>query len=124
MDILDATVINFQIKITCRFAHNVNKYELISKIQTAVKKLYTKEKMVLGKPIIVSNIRSVVQRLTGVISVVDVKLVNVSGTILNRSYSDTAKNLDLALDDDIYFSEPYEIFELRYPNQDILVTVK
>ena len=84
----------------------------------------THDKMVLGKPIIVSNIRSVVQNLTGVISVVDVKLVNISGTILNRSYSDTAKNLDLALDDDIYFSEPFEIFELRYPNNDILVTVK
>ena len=124
MDILDATVINFQIKITCRFAHNVNKYELISKIQSAVKKLYTREKMVLGKPIIISNIRAVVQNLTGVISVVDVKLVNVSGTILNRVYSASAKNLDLALDDDIYFSEPYEIFELRYPNDDILVTVK
>jgi len=123
MDILDAHVLNFQIRINCRFTHTVNKYELISKIISEVKKLYTKEKIALGKPIVVSEIRSVVQNLTGVISVVDIELINVSGTIENRSYSSTKKNLSEILDNDVYFIDPYEIFELRFPNNDIIVTV-
>lgn len=52
-----------------------------------------------------------------------VKLKNVAGTIDNRDYSSTIKNMDLALKDDIYFAEPYEIYELRHPQNDILVTV-
>ena len=52
-----------------------------------------------------------------------VELVNVAGTVQDRDYSTTSKNLDLALKDDIYFAEPYEIFELRHPANDILITV-
>lgn len=123
MDVLDAEVVNFKINIKCRFSHTVNKYELISKIISETKKLFTADKTALGKPIVISEIRSVVQNLTGVISVVDLELVNVSGEIENRSYSNYKKNLSSALDNDIYFVEPSEILELRHPNYDIIVTV-
>ena len=123
MDVLDASVINYQIKITCRFSHNSNKYELISLIIRKVRELFTADKLALGKPIVVSDITNVVINQPGVISCVDIKLVNVSGTIQNRAYSAVQKNLDVALRDDIYFAEPYEIFELRHPANDIIVTV-
>ena len=123
MDVLDAEVVNYKINITCRFSHTVNKYELISLIIEEVQKLFTQEKGALGKPIIVSDIRSVVQMLTGVLAVVNVDLTNISGTVANREYSSTKKDLLGALDNDIYFFEPYEIAELRYPNDDIFVTV-
>ena len=123
MDVLDAEVINFKINIECRFSHTVNKYELISLIIAEVQKLFTRDKGALGKPIVVSEIRSVVQMLTGVISVVSVELTNIHSTVQNREYSASRKDLLSILDNDIYFFEPYEIAELRYPNQDILVTV-
>ena len=123
MDVLDAEVINFKVNIECRFSHTVNKYELISLIIAEVQKLFTRDKGALGKPIVVSEIRSVVQMLTGVISVVSVELTNIHCTVQNREYSTSRKDLLSILDNDIYFFEPYEIAELRYPNQDILVTV-
>ena len=123
MDVLDASILNFQIKITCRFAHNANKYEVISLIMRKVKELYVKEQIALGKPIVKSDITNVVINQPGVVSCVSVELVNVAGTVQNRTYSSTSKNLDLALKDDIYFAEPYEIYELRYPQNDILITV-
>ena len=123
MDVLDASILNFRIKITCRFAHNANKYELISLITRRVKELYTKESIALGKPIVKSDITNVVINQPGVVSCVSVELVNVAGSVQNRSYSSTSKNLDLALKDDIYFAEPYEIFELRFPDNDIMITV-
>lgn len=124
MDILDAVVLNFQIKINCRFSHTVNKYELISKIISEVQKLFVKENTALGKPIVKSEIRSVVQAQPGVISCISVELINISGQVENRQYSEQKKNLKSILDKDIYFVEPYEIFELRFPNKDILVTVE
>ena len=123
MDVLDAEVINYQIKITCRFAHNANKYELISLIIRKVKDLFAINTVALGKPIVKSDILNVVINQPGVVSCVDIKLVNIAGTVQDKTYSGTQKNLDLALKDDIYFAEPYEIFELRYPNKDIIVTV-
>ena len=89
-----------------------------------MQKLFQKENTALGKPIVKSDIRSVVQSLPGVISCISVDLVNVSGTVENRQYSEQRKNLQSILDKDIYFIEPYEIFELRFPNNDILVTVE
>ena len=85
--------------------------------------MYTKEAIALGKPIVKSDITNVVINQPGVISCVSVELVNVAGTTGGKTYSTTAKNLDLALKDDIYFAEPYEIYELRYPDNDIMVTV-
>ena len=123
MDVLDADVINYQINITCRFSHNSNKYELISLIIRKVRELYTADKVAMGKPLVVSDITNVVINQPGVISCVSVKLQNVSGTIENREYSRTIKNIDMALKDDIYFAEPFEIYELRHPQSDIKVTV-
>ena len=123
MDILDASIVNFQIKVTCRFAHSANKYELISLITREISKLYQRESIALGKPIVKSDITNVVINQPGVISCVSIELVNVAGTIDGLEYSTTAKNLDLALKDDIYFAEPFEIFELRHPDNDILITV-
>ena len=60
MDILDASVINFQIKVTCRFSHSSNKYELISLITREISKLYERESIALGKPIVKSDITNVV----------------------------------------------------------------
>lgn len=121
MDILDATILNFRIHITCRFAHNVNKYDLISKIIREVKKLYTQEKLALGKPIVVSDVTNTVINQAGVISCVSVELHNSYGTIGGREYSSEAKKLEVQ--DDVVFAEPYEIYELRYPDFDIEVTV-
>ena len=123
MDVLDASVLNFQVKVTCRFSHNANKYELISLVSRKIQDLFTKESLAMGKPIVKSDIINAVINQPGVISCVSVELVNVAGTIDDRDYSAITKNLDLSLKDDIYFAEPHEIFELRFPESDILITV-
>jgi len=121
MDVLDGQVINFKIEITCRFAHNVNKLDLISTLINKVKVLFSNDKLALGKPINKSDIQSVVFNEPGVVAVPSVNLVNISGTVENREYSPTRKFLE---DDfDLYIAEDYEIFELRYPNYDIEITV-
>lgn len=121
MDILDASVINFKIKLTCRFAHNVNKYDLISKIIREVKKLYIPSKMALGKPIVLSDIVNTVVNQPGVISCLPPTVTGLSGDIDGRTYSQDFKKLDVV--NDIIFAEDFEIFELRHPNADIEVTV-
>ena len=121
MDILDASIINFKISIRCRFSHNVNKYNLISKILREVKKLYTPEKIALGKPLVMSDILNTVISQPGVVSCLTPDITNLTGTIENRSYSEDTKKLEI--ENDVVFAEDYEIFELRHPNSDIEITV-
>jgi len=123
MDVLDATVVNFKINIECTFTPSVNKYELISLIIRKVSALYTADKLALGKSIVKSDIFNEVFNQPGVIAVPKIELVNVSGKIQNKTYSDSQKNLELCLVNDEYIAEPYEIYELRYAKADISVTV-
>ena len=121
MDVLDANIVNFRIQLTCRFAHNVNKYDLISKIIREVRKLYTPQKMALGKHLVMSDILNTVINQPGVVSCMTPKITNLVGTVDGRSYSSDSKKIDI--ENDIVFAEDYEIFELRYPNADIEITV-
>jgi len=121
MDVLDANIINYKIKLTCRFAHNVNKYDLISKIIKNVSTLYTSDKIALGKPLVMSDILNKVINLPGVISCLQPELVAMNGTVDNRVYSNDTKKLEVQ--NDVVFAEDFEIFELRYPSSDIEVTV-
>ena len=41
--------------------------------------------------------------------------------IENRMYSAESQKIEII--DDVVFAEPHEIYELRYPNKDIEVTV-
>jgi len=123
MDVLDATVINFKINIECTFTPSVNKYELISLIIRKVSALFTADKLALGKSIVKSDIFNEVFNQPGVIAVPKIELVNLSGTIQNKPYSLSQKNLETSLINDEYIAEPYEIFELRYSKADISVTV-
>lgn len=123
MDVLDASIINFKINIECTFATSVNKYELISLIIRKVQALYTPENAHLGKSIIKSEIFNEVFNQPGVTGVPKIELINVAGTIQSKTYSNTQKNLELSLINDVYIAEPYEIYELRYAKSDISVTV-
>jgi len=123
MDVLDASVVNFKINIECSFSTSVNKYELIALIIRKVQSLFTPDKLHLGKSIIKSEIFNEVFNQPGVIAVPKIELVNVAGTIQNKTYSNTQKNLELSLINDVYIAEPYEIYELRYAKSDISVTV-
>jgi len=121
MDILDASVINFKIKLTCRFSQNVNKYNLIAKIIKEVQTLYTSDKIALGKPLVLSDIVNKVINLPGVISCITPEIANIYGTVENRVYSSEQKTLEV--ENDVVFAEDFEIFELRHGSSDIEVTV-
>jgi len=123
MDVLDASIINFKVSVTCRFSHSANKFELISLLTRKIQELFTIEDVALGRPVIKSDIMNAVINQPGVVSCVSIELTNVYGTEDGREYSKKYKNLDTALKDDIYFAEPHEIYELRFPRYDISVTV-
>ena len=41
-----------------------------------------------------------------------------------NEYSSNYKNMDLVLKNGVYYAEPYEIFELKFPKDDIIISVE
>jgi len=123
MDILDAKIINFRIRIEVKIHESENKFSVQSKIINSVAALFPANEINLGKPINVTQINSAISAVTGVISINKVTITNIFGEDDIYDYSEEKKNMSLAFDAGEYLAEPYEIFELRYPKTDIQVIV-
>jgi hypothetical protein len=101
----------------------VNKFELISKIISEVKNLFLQENVNLGKEINATEIIATVANIPGVQSVEKPIISNIIGEHDSFVYSSSRKNMNIIEKNSIYSPEPYEIFELKYPNRDIIVNV-
>ena len=82
----------------------------------------------LGQNLNVSEVRRIVQDVSGVISLSDISIFNRTGGDYSSSqtsqrYSNsTTKQIELI--DDTIFAQPNQIYQVRFPNKDITVRVK
>ena len=72
------------------------------------------------QPILISDIQSVIINNTGVLSLVDLKIENVSVTAQGRSYSVNSMNVNQSTVRGAVYGPPGSIFELKYPSYDII----
>jgi len=124
IDILDARVFDFRVNISIVTAPNVNKLQVTKRVITAIKTFFKIEKSQIGQPITESDIIFAIINVPGVLSLVELKLTSLYGTIAKRTYSESQLDFEAAKNNGIYFPPSGGIFELRYPNDDILVTVR
>ena len=124
IDILDAQVLNYRVDVSISIAPGANKFAVAKLVIDSLKKLLKLEKMQVGMPIVEADIINTIINNVGVLSLVELNVSSLSGTIQSREYSDESLNMDSAKINGIYFPPPGGIFELRHPNHDIRVTVK
>ena len=124
IDILDARVFNFRVNISIVTAPDTNKSQVTKKVITEIKKLFRIQKSQIDKPIVESDIIFAIINVPGVLSLVELKLTSLYGTIAKREYSESQIDFDNIKNNGIYFPPSGGIFELRYPNDDIMVTVR
>jgi hypothetical protein len=81
-----------------------------------------------GQDVLISEIKSIVQNIEGVVNISDVKVFNRVGGKYSTSqtaqkYEDsTTKQIKLI--DDVVYAQPTEFYQIRYSNTDIGVRVK
>ncbi len=120
IDILDANVVNIGIRFVILATQQENKYAALTDGVNAVKEKFNR-KFEIGEPIYITDVMTALQAVP---TIADVKKV----TILNRVggvYSDINYNIDLNKSaDGRYITIPEDhIFEIKYPNADIIGTV-
>ena len=117
IDILDATIVNFGINYVLVIDTNANRFNVLSKANEAITKHINNNQYDIGEPIIITDFYKVLQKVKGVVDVVDLEIVGRTGT--SYSEADYDFNDKLTVDGRRILAEQNTIFELKFPNLDI-----
>lgn len=122
IDILDARVINVRVKFTIFVNPNANKSATLQSVISRLSDALNVSKYQIDQPILMSDLQNVIINTPGVLTLVDLKMENLNGTIQDRQYSNVTLNIKQYTRRGVLYGPPGSIFELRYPQQDIMGT--
>ena len=122
IDILDANVINFGFKYSVYVAENANKSQVISSINSSLASAMDRKFFNIDQPIIVDDIVNVIINSDFVVSLIDLRIFPRNGTIEDRDYSKISFDFDQNKTKGIILSDRGSIFELKFPEYDIIGT--
>lgn len=118
LNITNAFVINFGINFEISVLHNFNKKEVLLNCIDEISKLYTTDKLSIMQPIEIGEIELTLSKISGVRSVIEVKIVNL--TTEDGDYSENEYDIESAtIGKTLYPSMDPSIFELKFPEKDI-----
>ena len=123
-DILDTRIINIGVNVDVVAHPNSNKGQVAQTIISNLSNLLELKNMQIDQPIATSDIMNSIINSEGVISLVDFKVVNLTGVIEDRVYSSSSFNVEANTMQKMVVGQPGSIFELKYPRTDIVVTVR
>ena len=117
IDIRDARVVNFGISYGIVADYEENKYNVVALATQRLQNWFERQQYDIGEPLYVVDIYKELQRVPGVVDVVDVQILHRVG----GSYSETDYDFDanMSIDGRYLNAEVDTIFELKYSNSDI-----
>ena len=117
VDILDASILNFGVNYIVSGDLNINRYTVINRANTALTNYFTAARYEIGESISITDIYKVLQKVPGVVDVVDVEIEQSAGP----QYSAAQFDFEGALSADgrRVIAKNNIVFELKFPNTDI-----
>jgi len=121
IDILDAKVINIQIKFVAVIDYSQDKLEALNAAIVEIQDIF-REKLDIGQPIYITKIYDKLNNLEEIVDVTNVEITNKVGGL----YSDEVLNLKqyISADGRILHVPADVVYELKYPNLDIIGTIR
>jgi hypothetical protein len=128
ISVMTADPIDLGINVSVVLQATQNSGQIISDIVNNVSKYFDPLTRQLGQNVYLSELKSIIQRQNGVITVTAIEVFNRVG----GQYSSSQTSMEYLDDetkqiqpvDDTIFAEPSQIYQIRYPNKDIKVSVK
>lgn len=120
VDILDARVINVSVEFQIVTDPSTNSNTVIQSVITRLKKYFDRRNFQIDQPLIPDEIRNVIYTTTGVITVADIKIRNLANTVSERTYSSSTFDIASNTKKGLIVGTPGSIFEIKYPNFDII----
>jgi len=121
VDIVDSPIINYTVKASIITAPNYISLEVLQVVAQAIRQQLDVTLFQVDQPIVIADITSAVINTAGVLSLVSLEFTNKSGAIDDSVYSNYTYDLDAATSRGIIIPPQGGVFEIRYPNTDVVV---
>jgi len=128
ISVMTANVIDLSIEVSVVLKATQNSGQVISQIINSVSEYFNPFNRQLGQNVYLSELKSTIQNQNGVITVTAIDVYNnvggqYSSAETSMAYEDPETKKIKPVDDTI-FAEPSQVYQIRYPNKDIKVSVK
>ena len=121
VNILQTNIINLKVEFGVVISPKFNRTEVLTKCLKVVKDYTQTSKMQIGQPIVVTDLLAELQSIYGVISVYKLDFKNLYGTQSDGSeYSDYRFDVPSSLLNNILYCPEDAIFEVKFPEKDIV----
>jgi hypothetical protein len=128
ISVLSAEVIDLSMDISIVLDSAQNSGQVIASVVDKVSAYFNPQTRQLGQNVYLSEIRSIIQNTNGVLTVANMDIFNeVGGQYSSAETSMTYENEETKLIgpvDDTIFAQPSQVYQVRYPNKDIRISVK
>lgn len=128
IEVYNAKVIDLGFEISIVVDSTENQGQVITNVINGVEGYFNPQRQQLGVNVNISDIRRIIQNIPGVNTLSDLKVFNkvggrYSSSQTSQRYSDSSTK-QIQLIDDTIFAEPTQVYQIRFPERDILVRVK
>ena len=124
IEILDGEVINIAINFSVLTNPDYIKSEVVTNCISALQEYFTITNFQINQPINLTSVYMLLGGIPGVLSVIDLNVVNRVGNYDSRSYSTTQHNITQNTQNGIIYCKENAIFEIKFPNRDLTGAAK
>jgi hypothetical protein len=120
IDILDARVINLICQFDVVIDPSLNRNTVLQQVLTKLQGTFDIKNFQIDQPIVMSDITNAIFTVNGILSVDKVEFRNIQGTVNNREYSTSTFDVSSNMKKGVIIPPPGGIFEICYPDVDII----
>ena len=122
IDILDAQVVNIGVEFKIATEPEANRNIVIQDVISRLQRFFDISNFQIDQPINLSDLENIIFNNPGVVSVIDVRVLNLHGNVLEREYSNALFDVTRSTKKGLVIGPPGSIFEVRFPEFDIIGT--
>lgn len=129
VEILNARIVNLSFQIDVFVDKNYSQSQIIAQVVTSVTNYMSVNNFDMGENIYLSQLYETINNVNGVLNVIDLRVYNMVGgnysiNEITQPYLDAATRQVDVSGDQTLFGEPLTMFEIKFPNSDIIVRAK
>lgn len=122
IDILDARVSNYEVRFGIMTTPTSNKGGVVQTVISRIREVLRVENFQIDQPIVIDDMINIIINTPGVVSLISLDVLPKNGVEDNRTYSDFYFNFENSTRNKIITAPRGTIFELKYPDHDIIGT--
>jgi hypothetical protein len=120
LDIVDTQVVNIGVSYGVTVSGFANTDSVIQNVNTSLKEYFKIENFQIEQPIMISDIVNIIINTKDVVSLVSLDFLNLTGESEGNEYSDISFSVNSNTERGMIICPPGSIFEIKYPDDDIV----